>query len=203
MADSRRNFTSKAGTRPLSALGPAINSMGETAAKSNLKAVQEATQRLALIVDMSGRRYHIRGRGGTDVPLSASRDVREFERVDGRGVFTGRVQGVPQGFWAIVEHGSDPHPIYRRAAGRDGKRGRKMAQKSFLKKVTEGHVFNDIPVMSNGRGQGFVAPYVLHPGHKSLGTPWRKAMDTGAPEVARIIRTRVGDAFGRSFKGSN
>lgn len=186
----------------MSALGPAIESMGDAGAKANLKAVQMATKRLALIVDMSGKRYHIRGRRGTPVPLSAASDVREFERTGGRGVFTGRVQGIPQGFWSIVEYGSTPHPIYRAGTTEAGKR-RRMGTKGFIKKLGEGHVFNDIPPLSAGKGGGFVAQWANHPGHKSLGTPWRSAMTSGAPEVAQIIADKVGEGFKHAFDGHN
>lgn len=94
------------GVRPLSALGPTVTSMAGAAQKANIRVVQKATVGLKGVVAGNGGRHHIRGRGGKQVALGASADVKLYGETP-----VGAVKGFPEGFWAIVEYGSGAHRI--------------------------------------------------------------------------------------------
>jgi len=181
--------------RPLSTLGPTFSKMGNAAARANVEAVERSTHKLGAVVNAEGARHRIRGRRGNKVPLGAKTDVRGFSSQTQGLVVTGAVRGIPEGFWHIVEYGSDPHPIYRSKAGRQ----RKLSRGTFLKRFGEGETFGDLKPMSNGPGGGFVARWVNHPGHKSQGTPWATSMRIGAPMVANEMQYEQSRALTKAF----
>lgn len=183
--------------RPLSSMGPTFAKMGDAAKRANVEAVERSTKKLGVIVNAEGRRFHIKGRRGNKVPLSAKTDVRGFNGRNGL-VVTGAVRGIPEGFWVIVEYGSAPHSIVRSKQGANGRR-RKVSEKSLLKSVTEGTALDGVPLLSNGAGGNFIAPYVLHPGHGSLGKPWEAAMRIGAPMVANEMQYEQQRALIKAF----
>ncbi len=182
--------------RPLSTLGPTFSKMGNAAARANVEAVERSTHKLGAVVNAEGVRHRIRGRKGNKVPLGAKTDVRGFSSQTQGLVVTGAVRGIPEGFWHIVEYGSGPHIITR--AGKDAKgRRRKISDKSLLKRVTEGTSLSGLPLLSNG--SNFIAPYALHPGHKSQGTPWATSMRIGAPMVANEMQYEQQRALTKAF----
>jgi hypothetical protein len=141
-------------------------------------------------VKRAGSRYSIKGRNGQPVRLGASFDIKTFS---GRAV--GSVQGSPPGFWSIVEEGSGKHLIagrYQRGTRqRSGSaRGRRQA---FLRGDEFGR-YSPLRIPGIGYRQ-----YVIHPGHRSIGRPWRRAMDR-APEVAsRAMFTETGRRLGTAW----
>lgn len=181
----------KRGYRPLDELGPAIAAMGYAAAKQNSAAVKHATNQLKVIVAASGRRYHIRGRTGGSVPLEASANVREFSTTNGGAVFRGKVTGIPEGFWAIVEYGSGPHII----TSRKGRPNRNRLLRAFA----EGESFGRLKPVRTPYGP---RQFVHHPGHRSFGKPWASAMKAGGPRVAEIIATDHSHAMAVAFTTS-
>lgn len=161
--------------RPLSALRPALLDMATAAQKANTAVVRHATVGLGSEVSRRGRRYTLRGRGGRQVPLTAATDIKTFG-----GDPVGRVRGVPEGFWAIIQYGAGPHIIARNVT----RAGRRQSIKTTTRRAASGQ--------STGALQPIRTPYgprqfVRHRGHGPVGHPWDGAM----LEAPRI----VGDAL--------
>ena len=188
--------------RPISSLGPTFSKMGNVAAKANVEAVERSTRKLGAVVTAQGSRFHIKGRSGSKVPLSAKTDVRGFNNRASKVVVTGAVRGIPEGFWNIVEHGSGAHLITQRGSRttRTGKQvGRKYAAGKTLRLFSEGHGFSDLRPVGNA-GSGF-GPYqwVMHPGHGTIGRPWEAAMTIGRPLVANEMAYEETRALTKAF----
>lgn len=180
--------------KPLSALGPSISALGDAAAREAFTATQDATRALKVIVDSHGSRYHIKGRNGNPVKLTASADVRDFKTGAGRTVFTGKVVGVPAGFWAMVEYGSGAHIIARRGAV-------KASSKTYfgraLKQFEAGTLGSKQKPIRTPYGP---RQYVRHPGHGPIGRPWESAMRQAKQPVPATIANRVFVAMVRAWK---
>jgi hypothetical protein len=168
--------------------------LANASVKANFEATKRTTERLRRLVDQAGSAHRIKGKGGQPVTLSAKADTKGFSNSAGKVVVRGAVRGVPEGFWSIVEYGSGKHLMTARG-GRITRSGRAVAGRytktQTLKKFGEGHSFSDLKPLSAGRGSGFVAQWVMHPGHGSQGKPWERAMSITAPEAANIHRTTV------------
>jgi len=146
--------------RPISSLGPTFSKMGNAAAKANVEAVERSTKKLGVVVDAQGSRFHIKGRGGARVPLSAKTDTRAFNNRANKVVVTGAVRGIPEGFWHIVQEGSGPHLIAPRGTIKgSGKRYFANALKAYENGTT--------PNRAVKLGPNF-RPIVPHPGHNTV-----------------------------------
>ncbi len=177
--------------RPLSTLGPTFSKMGNAAARANVEAVERSTKKLGAVVNAEGSRHHIRGRRGNKVPLGAKTDVRGFNSQSKGLVVTGAVRGIPEGFWHIVEYGSDAHLIWGR-----GKSGRGLTVKGAMRRYSAGDPFNTTRPISTPWGPRQV---VFHRGHGSQGKPWAASMRIGAPLVANEMQYEQQRALTKAF----
>lgn len=162
--------------KPLSALGPSISALGDAAARANFESTADATRQLRVIVETHGKSYHIKGRGGRKVPLGASADVRDFSTAGGRTVFTGKVIGVPQGFWSIVEHG--------RSGGYIITRSKKGSFAAKLKKFEAGELGSGLKPLRTPYGP---RQFVIGGPAGPLGRPWAAAMAQARKPVPDTI----------------
>ena len=178
--------------RPISAAGPTFSKMGNVAAKANVEAITRSTKKLGAVVDAQGSRFHIKGRGGKKVPLSAKTDVRAFNNSANQVVATGAVRGIPEGFWSIVHYGSGAHIIAPRGTVRG--KGRRYFVNA-LKAYENG---TNTPGRAVKIGPNF-RPIVMHPGHGAQGRPWDAAMAIGAPLVAKEMAYEESRALAKTF----
>lgn len=181
--------------KPLSALGPSISALGDAAAREAFSATQDATRVLRTIVVSHGSRYHIKGRNGNPVKLSAYADVRDFKTSAGRTVFTGKVVGVPEGFWSIVEYGrSGGYIIARKGAVKGGKGGR---LRNALKAFEEGTLGSGSKPIRTPYGP---RQWVIGGPAGPIGHPWESAMRQAKQPVPATIADRVFVAMVRAWK---
>lgn len=159
--------------------------------RANIKSVTDSTEAVRKQVDSEGRRFHIKARNGKRVVLEGVKDVRGFNSyAQGGTKWVGRVRGIPEGFWTIVEYGTWRHIITARG-GRVTRSGRavmgKYSKGKTLRLFGEGHAFSDLKPVSAGKGGNF-GPYqwVMHPGHNPLGNPWEVAMRAATHDVDKI-----------------
>lgn len=158
--------------RPLSALRQSIFEMADAAQKANITAVRRATERLRDDVDRRGSRYTIRGRGGRPVPLGATADTKTFGDIN---TPVGRVRGVPEGFWHIVQYGSGAHVI---TTGRK-KAGGRQSVRTTVRRLDTGKQTSGLSPVRTPYGP---RQYVRHPGHRTIARPWDASMAV-APEI--------------------
>lgn len=163
--------------------------MGDAAKRANVEAVERSTKKLGVVVEAEGRRFHIKGRSGKKVPLGSKTDVRGFNGANGL-VVTGAVRGIPEGFWTIVEYGSDAHLIWGKG------RGRNMSRRGALRRLESGDPFNTTKPLNTPWGP---RQFVMHKGHGSIGTPWAAAMRVGAPLVANEMQYEQQRALIKTF----
>lgn len=165
--------------RPLSQLDDVIGQLGTAAGRAAGDVVLPMTFAVRDEVRRTGRRFALRGSNGDRVVLSAG------SRVQGNGQRrVGFVRGNPPGFWRIVEEGSTRHLIagrYRRQSGigpRIKQGSVTSRRRSFLRDL---ELSGNSPIRLGG-GIGY-RQWAIHPGHRSIGRPWRQAMDR-APAIA-------------------
>lgn len=123
------------------------------------------------------------------------------------------VAGVPRGFWRIIEDGSQPHLITP-TQGRGGMR-QKSVFGAFLRSaglkidratgeaVEGGRGFQIKPFRPGGKplkltgsgGGDRYAAWVLHPGHRPVGKPWRRAMHRSVPAVHQFHKNYVNNVL--------
>lgn len=144
--------------RPISALGPHIEGMADRAQAANAHVVKQATFGLRTVVANNGGRHHIRGRSGKMVALGAKADVLLFGATP-----VGQVQGFPEGFWSIVEHGAGAHKISRRKTTRRSGPGK---------------------MLSTPYGPRWSVNIAAQGPH---GKPWATSMVEGEPVVQQIL----------------
>lgn len=178
-----------AGAKPLSALGPTFTKMGDAAQRGIVSGVKAGTEALHRVVVANGARFHIRGRRGDKVRLNASKNVRGFRTQSGEGVVRGAVQGYPEGFWAIVERGSDAHVIVSRklrqqSTTRSGRVRTQIGARTLQRRLEQGKSLQDLKPVRTPYGP---RQMVRHPGHRALGSPWETSMRQGAQPVADAI----------------
>ena len=177
--------------RPISSLGPTFSKMGNVAAKANVEAVERSTRKLGAVVTAQGSRFHIKGRSGSKVPLSAKTDVRGFNNRASKVVVTGAVRGIPEGFWNIVEHGSGAHLIAPRGTVKGG-------SKRYFKNALKAYENGTGSQRALKLGPNF-RPIVAHPGHGTIGRPWEAAMAIGRPLVANEMAYEETRALAKAF----
>jgi|APFre7841882793_1041355.scaffolds.fasta_scaffold14204_2 hypothetical protein len=177
-----------AGTKPLSALGPTFTKMGEAAQRGIVSGVEAGTNVLHRYVTVNGAAYHIRGRRGDKVRLTAKKNVRGFKSSQG-AVVRGAVFGIPEGFWAIVEHGSGDHIIVSRQlrnarTTKSGKVRTSIGARTVSRRIEQGKSFADVRPVRTPYGP---RQFVHHPGHRPIGSPWERSMRQSAQPVADAI----------------
>lgn len=125
------------------------------------------------IIADEGRRFYIRAR-------KTRKPTRLGGKLGGKTAKTtaGRttVEAVPAGFWSIVEHGSKAHRIERLGKGKN-----RRAQ-----------------LLSAPHGP---RPYVLHPGHSSLGRPWAQAMTRVEAMPDAVFSVPVAKVLDKAWNG--
>lgn len=189
--------------RPLSALRPALLDMATAAQKANVAAVKAATDRVRAEVIRWGHRYTLRGRGGKQVPLSASSGVRVFGSMDNP---VGMVRGTPEGFWHIVQYGSGPHLITatkgRGGVGRVTRSGR-VASRFYTPTQT-------LRRFGGGDSLGALQPirtpygprqFAFHLGHGTIARPWDAAMELAPNLVGETLAYEQTKAMVAAFVG--
>ena len=189
-----------AGVKPIDALGPTFTKMGDAAQRGIVSGVEAGTTVLHRYVTINGAPYHIRGRRGDKVRLTAKKNVRGFKSSQG-GVVRGAVFGIPEGFWAIVEHGSDDHIIVsrqlRRArTTRSGKVRTSIGARTVSRRLEQGKSFSDVRPVRTPYGP---RQFVHHPGHRPIGSPWERAMQQAAQPVADAINADEAKQLFRAF----
>lgn len=189
-----------AGVKPIDALGPTFSKMGDAAQRGIVSGVEAGTTVLHRYVTINGAPYHIRGRRGDKVRLTAKKNVRGFKSSQG-GVVRGAVFGIPEGFWAIVEHGSDDHIIVSRQlrkarTTRSGKVRTSIGARTVSRRLEQGKSFSDVRPVRTPYGP---RQFVHHPGHRPIGSPWERAMQQAAQPVADAINADEAKQLFRAF----
>lgn len=189
-----------AGVKPIDALGPTFTKMGDAAQRGIVSGVEAGTTVLHRYVTINGAPYHIRGRRGDKVRLTAKKNVRGFKSSQG-GVVRGAVFGIPEGFWAIVEHGSDDHIIVSRQlrkaqTTRSGKVRTSIGARTVSRRLEQGKSFSDVRPVRTPYGP---RQFVHHPGHRPIGSPWERAMQQAAQPVADAINADEAKQLFRAF----
>jgi len=189
-----------AGVKPIDALGPTFTKMGDAAQRGIVSGVEAGTTVLHRYVTINGAPYHIRGRRGDKVRLTAKKNVRGFKSSQG-GVVRGAVFGIPEGFWAIVEHGSDDHIIVSRQlrkarTTRSGKVRTSIGARTVFRRLEQGKSFSDVRPVRTPYGP---RQFVHHPGHRPIGSPWERAMQQAAQPVADAINADEAKQLFRAF----
>jgi hypothetical protein len=186
-------------TRPLSDLPRAVAAMGKAAAEVKYETVGPMTAAVTNIVRVNGRRHYIRGRGGAKVELGVRSNVRGFGR---SRVEVGKVEGVPAGFWRIVEEGSSRHIIagrYKRSAGIGPRQKSSNTRRSVFRILDSDSTFGrSSPI--NVPGIGY-RQFVDHPGHGSQGRPWAKSMRQAEPVAQRELEKAATKTFTKAWTG--
>lgn len=160
--------------RDLRELPAVVAGMGEATRRLPQQVILPLGRNVKAEVDRQGGRYHIKGRGGNPVRLGGRLQKAKIGRATSA---TGNVSvsGEPAGFWRIVEDGSSPHLIAARINGRQQGRGRGRA--GLIRRFGEGDsIRGDKPVRTPGFVGGEYFDHVNHPGHGSIGQPWKTAM---------------------------
>jgi hypothetical protein len=194
-----------AGARALSELPGAVRSLRLAVSNDVPEAVRPMTRAVRAEVARAGDRYALKGRNGEPVRLGASSNVREFS-----GKPVGQVRGSPAGFWRIVEEGSEAHVIagrYRRQSG-IGPRLRQGSAAGRRSQFIRGNLRGD-DVTFGGQSPILAFPglpknegyrqYVKHPGHRSIGRPWRTAMNRAPEAASRALYTETGRRLGTAW----
>lgn len=189
-----------AGVKPIDALGPTFTKMGDAAQRGIVSGVESGTTVLHRYVTINGAPYHIRGRRGDKVRLTAKKNVRGFKSSQG-GVVRGAVFGISEGFWAIVEHGSDDHIIVSRQlrkarTTRSGKVRTSIGARTVSRRLEQGKSFSDVRPVRTPYGP---RQFVHHPGHRPIGNPWERAMQQAAQPVADAINADEAKQLFRAF----
>jgi len=215
----RRSRGGRYGARPLEDLVFVIGAMHRDLKALPPHMVKALGYVVRDIVAREGASYHVKGRDGKHHKLEAQVQINKKPLRDSAGNYklsargnrlvgdisyrSVSVVGVPQGFWRIIEDGSQRHLITP-GASRGGMR-QKSVFGAFLRSaglkidratgeaVDAGPGFQIKAFKPGGRplkltgkgGGGRYAAWVLHPGHQSIGKPWRKAMTKSYPAVQK------------------
>jgi hypothetical protein len=171
--------------RPLSEFPAVVSQMGTAAAGLPVELIVPLANNIKREVERQGGRYYVRGRSGAKVRLGAKVQQARI----GKAVTASRsVSGEPAGFWRIIEDGSSPHLIAgRRKGGRN--RGARAARSQFARNADS---FSGSPINIPGVGW---RQYAVHPGHGSVGRPWRKAMN----QADQIVRWTLVDQSSKAL----
>lgn len=123
------------------------------------------------IVADEGSRFHIRARKTRKAILLGGKTAKTT---------AGRiaVEGVPVGFWSIITHGSGAHRIERKLLGRGKNRRAQLLRTPYGPR-----------------------PYVLHPGHSSLGRPWAQAMTRVEAMPDAVFSVPVAKVLDKAWNG--
>jgi hypothetical protein len=159
--------------RDLSELPGVIGNMAKTSRELPKKVIIPLASGVRNEVASQGRRYHVKGRNGAPVRLDAKVDKR------GTGGASASVAGTPPGFWRIIEEGSSPHLITAR------QNGRRATTRARLRQFEGGDAIRGKPLKIPGIGY---RQYAVHPGHGSVGRPWRKSMDRSQKITLEVLR---------------
>ncbi len=171
---------------PLSQLPVVYGRMVAAAADIPDVAIRPIAKAVDREVDKQGGKYHVKGRKGGRVPLSGR---IERGKLDGRYTESVSVAGNPPGFWRIIEEGSSSHLIAGRYRDNGRRRGARAATNQFLR----GDSFaGSSPINIPGIGWRQNA---VHPGHGSVGRPWRKSMDATERIVADVTKDEALKTF--------
>lgn len=176
--------------RSLADLPGVAANMARAAADLPDSIVVPLSRAVAADVKGQGGRYHVKGRSGRPVQLDAkvSRD-----RFAGANEASRVVAGTPPGFWRIIEEGSSPHLIAGRYRSTGRRRGARAATNQFLR----GDSFaGSSPINIPGIGWRQNA---VHPGHGSVGRPWRRAMDKADNTTRDVTRDVSERALTKAF----
>ena len=203
-----RGGFSSGGARPIEDMPKVFRHMREAHEGLPRTLIRPLAEAVRDEVADQGRRYKLRGTGGKKVALGAktkaamnSRGISDVSRF---------VDGVPAGFWRIVEDGSERHLIagrYRRGGGRYTVRG---AASDFGFNWGKGTLTSGADLMnrgspvnvygySKGQSNDGWAQYVDHPGHRPLGKPWRRAMNNSQKIMDRMTTQYATREFTRAF----
>lgn len=159
--------------RPLSELGDAVAALGIAAGKLPPEVVDDLAKRVRDTVAWQGAKYRLTPK---KYPLEAkvSRG-RKATRINAALGASASVEGTPAGFWRIVEDGSNQHFISGRYRQSGSRFGRVARQRAFTRTVLgDNEAFNQgTPINIPGVGW---RQYAHHPGHGSIGKPWKTAM---------------------------
>lgn len=183
-----------AAVHPISDL-PKIGSRFAAASKDAAwRSVGRSTLAVENVAKANGGRHYIKGYSGARVRLSATSDVAKFGANP-----VGKVDGVPAGFWRIVEEGSAKHLIVGR--GRSGSRkGRKSSSSRDVKAFGEGATFSDRNPLRNQPTESGWAQFVQHPGHDPQGRPWARTLDQAPRAVSLTTNTESASSFVKAWK---
>jgi hypothetical protein len=152
-----------------------------------------------------GRRHKLRGAKGGKWPLRAkietplSQDKLGNARIS---KYARTVAGNPAGFWRIVEEGSGRHLIAgRRRRGSGTRMTAKGALSRWLSMAARG---DDTGFGKLANPIHMPSPYgwkqwADHPGHRSLGRPWRRAMDEAGRKRDPILKSVANKEFTKAF----
>lgn len=173
--------------RPLSSLPPTAFRMAETTRKANVAVVTKSTERLAGVVNGNGIRYHLRGRGGNRVPLTAMWNVRAAGTDP-----VGAVKGIPEGFWHIVEYGRGGGYLVASRASRTGN-ARRGGQNTLIRSFGNDQLGSLKPIRTPYGPRQWARPGP----HGSIGKPWSTSMVAGRPLVAQTQATQQFIALAR------
>lgn len=178
--------------RPLSDLPKVIGDLREAAAGMPPSVVPKLADGVRDETAKQGGRYHVKGRGGRPVRLTA-----KVER--GRDQNSRSVAGNPPGFWRIIEEGSNAHLITGEST-RTTRSGRttRIGQRSRLRQFEAGDAIRGKPLRIPGIG---FRQYAVHPGHGSVGRPWKQAMSNSDRVVSDVLKREATGDFMKAWGG--
>lgn len=173
-------ITSKA--RPWEASGEMFEKMADEVTKVNRQFLRYVVGEGATILNQNGGRHRLRGSRGNRVPLEGKGDVKAFTTQKNGLVVVGKVRGIPEGFWNLVEFGRQRKYLVYSKKSKTGQlrtsRSGKVRQ-DFLTKKQVQRVFNRS--QSLNMLKPILTPYgprqYAMPGpHGPLGNPWARSM---------------------------
>jgi hypothetical protein len=176
--------------RSLDELPAVIANMRATAGKLPESSITKIADGVRDEVARQGGRYYVRGRGGAKVRLGAR---VQRSRVGKAYTASRSVSGEPAGFWRIINDGSGAHLIAGRYRSNGRRRSARAASSQFGRNADS---FNGSPINIPGIGW---RQYAVHPGHGSVGQPWRKAMAQSDRIVGKTLETESAKALIRAW----
>ncbi len=167
-----------------------VANMASAAAELPNEVVVPLARGIADDVEGQGRRYHVKGRNGTKVKLGAKVRKDQFPR---QHQASRVVAGNPAGFWKIIEDGSERHLIAGRYRATGRRRSARVATNQFLR----GDSFaGSSPILIPGVGY---RQWADHPGHGSVGRPWKRAMAKADDTTAKVTRKTATKQFSAAW----
>lgn len=194
-------------SRPWEASGELFEQMADATLKVNRRFLQIVTAEMVTILNQNGGRYRLRGSRGNRVPLEGKADVKAFQTRDAGLKVVGKVKGIPEGFWNIVEYGRGGRYLVYSRYGKGGKQRVSKKGKTMQNYLTTKQVqrrFNQQGTLADLKP--ILTPYgprqYAMPGpHGPIGNPWRRSMDASAALLETELTTQQTQALIKTWKG--